>query len=516
MRRRIGRRMQVRRTETLDEYLEFFRQNAEEAQALFGDLLISVTTFFRDPVAFKRLSEIVIPQIFEAKDANAYDTIRVWVPGCATGEEAYSIAMLLLEEANRRDSSAEIQVFGSDLDVGALATAREGRYPLAIEADVSEERLRRFFVRESDHYQVTRELRDLMLFSRHSLLKDPPFSKLDLISCRNLLIYLDRELQQQVCATFHFALRPGGHLFIGPAETAENPPGLFQLVEREARIYQRSPATQNNIRLVQTLTVAPQRLEPLPTRPQMPFRSPNEAAAHREALEKLASPSVLVDEAGHILNLSETVGRFLQPPGGPPTNDLAEQAREELRFDLRACLHRAFATGEPVLSPPISVRFNGAERRVYFQVKPFSSDPNTPRRALVTFFEGELLGGEAESGARETHAPNMQLQQMQQELQATQAQLRTTREEYEAANEELRAANEELQSLNEEYRSTAEELETSKEELQSMNEELSTVNSELKNKLENVSRAHSDIQNLITAVDVGILFLDTSWISGCR
>ncbi len=499
--------MQVRRTQTLLEYLSVLRDNAEEAQALFADLLISVTTFFRDSGAFKRLTELVIPRLFEGKGAG--DQIRVWIAGCATGEEAYSIAMLLQEEAERREIRPEIQVFASDLDGAALAVAREGRYPLAIEADMVEERLRRFFTRESDHFLVRRELRDLVLFARHSLIKDPPFSRLDLVSCRNVLIYLDRDVQQQVCATLHFGLRPAGYLFLGPAENADSPPGLFRVIDREAHIYQRMPAAADQVRIMPA--VAPMHLpEPLPARPPASHhRAPSDAMTHREALERLAPPSILVDQSFRILNLSETAGRYIQPSGGALTNDVTEVAREEMRFELRAALNRVFAHGEAMLSAPIAVRFNGARRRVYFQVKPVQGDPSAARLALVLFFEGEAFGEEAAKAiAIEGRAPEEQIRELQSELQAAQSELRSSREQYEGANEELRAANEELQSINEEYRSTAEELETSKEELQSINEELQTVNGELKAKLESVSRAHSDIQNLMAATDVGILFLD--------
>ncbi len=237
VRRRIARRMQMQRAATLADYLVVLRDNGAEAQALFGDLLISVTTFFRDAAAFDRLAELVVPQLFEGKAAG--DPLRAWVPGCATGEDAYSIAMLLLEELGKRDVRCEIQVFASDLDEAALALARDGRYPIAIEADLTEERLKRFLIRENDHYRVTRDLRDVVLFARHSLLKDPPFSRADLISCRNVLIYLDRELQHEVCAVFHFALKPDGYLFLGSSENADNSPGMFRVVERESRIYQR-------------------------------------------------------------------------------------------------------------------------------------------------------------------------------------------------------------------------------------------------------------------------------------
>ncbi len=507
VRRRIARRMQVQRASTLQEYLRTLRESAEEAQALFADLLISVTTFFRDAAAFQKLAEIVIPKLFEEKGSS--HAIRVWVAGCATGEEAYSIAILLIEEADRHDFRPELQVFATDLDGAALAMAREGRYPLSIEADMSEERLRRFFTRDIDSYHVRRELRDVVLFAKHSLLKDPPFSRLDLVSCRNLLIYLDRDLQQQVCATIHFGMRAGGFLFLGSSENADSPAGMFNLIDRDARIYERLPSVGGGARVMQALATVGVVPEPLPDKLTIPFRAPVEALMHREALERAAPPSVVVDNSFRVVHLSENAGRYLQPSAGVLTNDITELAREELRFDLRAALHRAFAHGEPSLSAPIAVRFNGHQQRVYVQVRPLPSNPHESQSALVFFFEGEALNDNPVALDLEQRAPEEQIRELQQELQFTQSQLRTSREEYEGANEELRAANEELQSINEEYRSTGEELETSKEELQSINEELQTVNSELKAKLESVSRAHSDIQNLMAATDVGILFVDT-------
>ncbi len=506
VRRRIARRMQVQRAATMADYLALLHENAAEAHALLADLLISVTMFFRDTAAFDKLTTIVIPRLFEDKDAG--DSVRAWIPGCATGEEAYSIAILLLEAAARRDSPCTLQVFASDLDDAALMTAREGRYPRAIEADMAEDRLKRFFTRENDHYRVTRELRNTVLFSRHSLLNDPPFSRANLISCRNLLIYLDRQLQQQACAMFHFALNPSGYLFLGSSESADSPSGMFRAVDREARIYQRMPVPRE-VRVTPRLGPPHFGLEPLPARTQPPFRAAGQAHTHREALERLAPPSAIVDESYRVVHLSERAGRYLQPSGGTLINDITELGREELRFDLRAALRLAFERNEPSLSGTIAVRFDGAMRRVYLQAKPLSAEPNASRSAIVFFVEGEEIGEIAgDVGAIEDGAPGERIQQLQQELQFTQTQLRTSREEYEGANEELRVANEELQSVAEEHRSTAEELETSKEELQSINEELQTINAELKTKLEAVAHAHNDIQNLMAATDVGILFLD--------
>lgn len=510
--RRIARRLQVARIENPNEYYDYLRDTPEEAQALFGDLLISVTTFFRDSEAFDVLTKDVLPQLYQTKQAG--DSVRVWVPGCATGEEAYSISILLSEEAARQQKRLPIQVFGSDLDARSLAVAREGRYPAAIEADVSEERLRRYFQREGDQYHVRQELRDTVLFASHSLLKDPPFSRIDLISCRNLLIYLDRELQQQVCSTFHYALNPEGFLFLGSSETADNPPGLFRIVDRKARIYQTTVRLGEKPRLLPRLlgTMSVLREQASPTaRHPAPRTLLTEAAAHRHAIERLAPPSILVDSMHRVIHLSENAGRYLQPSGGPLSGDMVDLVRPELRFELQSALHRVFEHSEPILSLPIPVRFNGEAHRVLIQVKPIREDQEgQDQSALVLFIEGEAIESAAQEMSTSGGAVSDVVRRLTDELQLTQTRLRTTREESEAATEELRAANEELQSINEEYRSTSEELETSKEELQSINEELQTVNSELKLKLEAVSRAHSDLQNLMAATEFGTLFLDTS------
>jgi two-component system CheB/CheR fusion protein len=504
--RRLARRMQLNRQDHIKDYAVFLRENAEEIPALFADLLISVTTFFRDPSAFEALAERVIPQFFgEDRDG---EPIRVWVTGCATGEEAYSIAIILLEEAARRDFRPEIQIFATDLDAGALAAAREGRFPTAIEADVSEDRLRRFFSREGDHYRVRKEVRDLVVFAAHSMLKDPPFSRLDLVSCRNLLIYLERDLQNQLLSTLRYALKADCFLFLGSAETADGAPGLFRAIDREHRIYQALPQSDRAVPMLPRMSMAPTIETPPRVSSAQAQSGQRYGAAHREALETAAPPSILVDEDQRILHLSETAGRYLAPSAGPLTTAITQLARPELRLDIRSGLHRALEHNELSLSLPIPVQFNGAAHRVFVQVKPAPPTDDGRRRALVMFFEGGIV--DALTAVPESVPKNdAVMAQMQEELQLTRDRLRASREEYEAANEELRAANEELQSINEEYRSTAEELETSKEELQSMNEELQTLNSELKMKLEGVSRAHSDLQNLMAATEVGTLFLDT-------
>jgi two-component system, chemotaxis family, CheB/CheR fusion protein len=502
--RRIARRMQVAGQGELDDYVTYIRDHPEEMQALFGDLLISVTNFFRDPPCFMELAELVIPQLFEGREPG--NPIRVWIPGCATGEEAYSIAILLHEEAARRQARPELQIFATDLDLVALSAAREGSYPGSIAADISEERLKRFFTKEGDRYRIKREVRDTMLFTEHSLLKDAPFSHVDFISCRNVLIYLDRELQNQVCATFNYALVRDGYLFLGSSETVDTPGQLFRVVSREARLFQ---STGRASTLLPPLSrVLPRIRVPEPAVPTARMLSARQVFdEHRQTLENAAPPSILVDHRQHILHISDTAGRYLLAPAGVPTTDAADCVRPELRLEVRTALHRAFEQGDPSLSLPVSVKFNGKLRQVSINVRPLKGEQSGPV-ALVLFLEGGETGegasGERTSGGDES----AQIQRLTDELFATRSHLEASREQYGAATEDLRAANEELQSINEEYRSTAEELETSKEELQSMNEELQTLNNELKFKLEAMSQAHNDLQNLMSATDIGTLFLD--------
>ena len=502
--RRIARRMQVTRSDDLQGYYECLHANVDEAQSLLNDMLISVTTFFRDAEVFELLRTSIVPQLFSAKDPN--HQIRIWVPGCATGEEAYTIAILLLEEASQQQIRPPIQVFGSDLDTRALATAREGRYPTAIEVDVNQERLRRFFVREADHYRVRQDLRDIVLFANHSLLKDPPFSRIDLVSCRNVLIYLDHEVQDEVLKTLYYALNAGGYLLLGPSEAADRPQGLFRVIEQKARLYQSTAAPAEKAH------VPPQLLHMRGTelpikRARTPSVAMSEVAAHRRALEQAAPPSILVDASHQVLHLSENAGRYTQPIGGPLTGNILDLVRPEFRAELRSALHRAFDQHHPTLSLPILVTFNGAPHRVDLHVKPVSPQEGAEGTALVLFIEGEAVDPSLVSGSTGQET-DKNVRRLTEELELTQARMGTLREESNSANEELRASNEELQSINEEYRSTSEELETSKEELQSINEELTTVNTELKQRLEAVSRANSDLQNLMAVTEVGTLFLD--------
>jgi chemotaxis methyl-accepting protein methylase/predicted transcriptional regulator len=502
--RRVVRRMQLCRADTLDAYEAILRDSPDEARGLFNDLLISVTSFFRDPATFESLrTRIIEPLLDEGGEAG----LRIWVAGCATGEEAYSIVISFMEQAAQKSLLTPLQVFATDLDESALAVAREGRYPRSIEVNVSEARLRRFFVDEGTHYRIRKEVRDAVLFAPHSLLKDPPFTQLDLISCRNVLIYLDRALQQQIVSMFHYALKPHSHLLLGPAETPDGATDLFAPSDREARIYRARPLPTRPLPVLPQYVVSDQSMASV--RSARITRSTLQAssvALHAAALEAAAPPSALVDERYDLMHLSPTAGRFVLHSAGPPSINLSMIVRPELRLDLRAALAKAFDAGVTTITPGAVVRLDGETRRVAMHVKPAPSDGARATHVLVSFLEGAL----------ESHAPSdaetrtEEVRRLYLELKAAQDAVALSQSERDLSIEDLRAANEELQSLNEEYRSTAEELDTSKEELQSINEELQTVNNELKTKLDAVSVAHGDLQNLTAATEVGTMFLDAN------
>ncbi|MFW5660405.1 MAG: chemotaxis protein CheB [Oceanicaulis sp.] len=503
--RRVRRRMHVCGVTSLPAYARQLQERPGEADELFADLLISVTQFFRDPSAFDMLASAVIEPVFQDPPS---DGVRAWVVGCATGEEVYSLAMLILEEMDRREISVPVQIFATDLDDAALAFARAGRYPKSIEADVPPERLKRFFTRDNGHYRIRKEVRELVLFTSHSVLKDPPFVRLDLISCRNLLIYMERPLQKKLCQLFHYGLKPNAHLFLGNAETCDATPELFAAANREARIYRAKPNARTAMPVLSQVQGGYGEGMHAPATPQ---RSRSEPAApgglHAGALEAGAPPSVLVDEEHCVIHLSPKAGRFLLHSGGPFSGRIGDVVRPELRLDLKYALDRALGQDAPAITAPVPVAFNGHHNRVGLHVSKVDAADGHGAHALVVFLDGGPVDPDDsfESGAEDR--PD-EVRRLHAELKAANESLLASRADHESAIQDLRAANEELQSINEEYRSTSEELETSKEELQSMNEELQTVNAELKTKLESISSAHNDLRNLTAATEIGTLFLD--------
>ena len=497
MLRRIGRRMQVHGIAEIGEYAITVRDHPGEIKALLRDLLISVTNFFRDHDAFASV-EANLARLFTNKTLG--DHVRVWVAGCATGEEAYSVAILLREYANRLERPPAIQIFATDIDESAISLAREGRYTENITADVSPERLMLFFDQEQGIYRVKKNIRDIVMFAVHNLLRDPPFSKLDLVTCRNLLIYLDRDVQHQLLKLFHFVLRPDGMLLLGASEFADGVPDLFGPLDKHSRLFARhsTPRAKN---VLPMLSLAGQRVIARASAETL-LAVPAFGELHLRMLEQYAPPSVLVNQDYDIIHLSENAGQFLQFGGGQPSFNLLNVVHPDLRIELRTALFRAIQRGRGSETSRVSMRTDGTTRWINLVVRPAQNLQSTQAFVLVIFDES-VLG--------ETSAPEEQeplVRQLDQELQHIRIQLRATAEQSEISIEELRGSNQELQSINEELHSATEELETSKEELQSINEELGAVNQELKDKIDELSRVNSDLQNFLAATDIGTIFLD--------
>jgi len=503
--RRIERRLQVNQLRDLPTYRAFLHDHPAETRALLKDMLISVTNFFRDREAFDALEKEVIPALFEGKTGS--DQVRAWVAGCATGEEAYSIAMLLCEHAQEMSTPPEVQVFATDIDEDAIEFARAAMYPESIAADVPSSRLHRFFVKEGGGYRVQKSLRELVMFASHNLLKDPPFSRLDLAACRNLLIYLNRDIQRRVLEVFHFSLRPRGFLFLGSSESVDEAADAFVPVDKAHRIFLPQPHVRT-VAVIPTPDALPggPPHAPLYTVPQTQRRTGAFADLHQSLLEHYAPPSVVVNDHYEILHLSENAGRFLQFTGGEPSLNLMNVVNPELRLELRAGLFQALQSMKSV-STRATTHDDGKPSQVHVTIHPVS-DAAGARSYLLVLFDRQAPE-ERGDGAAESATERLPLMdQIEAELTSTKEQLRTTIEQYETQNEELKASNEELQAINEELRSATEELETSKEELQSINEELTTVNQELKNKIDETTSINNDLQNFIGSTEIGVMFVD--------
>jgi two-component system CheB/CheR fusion protein len=510
--RRIGRRISLLELESIDDYALLIRDTPEEATALLKDLLISVTNFFRDSSLFETLERDIIPRIVKGK--GIIEPVRVWIAGCATGEEAYSLAMLLAEHAFEMDEPPPIQIFATDIDEAAIAFAREGRYTLNDAADVSPERLRRFFVKEGDFYRVRREIREVILFAVHNVVKDPPFSRLDLVSCRNVLIYLNRTAQLRVLRIFHFALNAGAYLFLGSSESVDQASELFAAINKENRIFESRSVITSFSYPIPDVTPS-QQIGPLRHRQQNAEISALDRMAsvdlHQRLLEQYAPPSVLVNEEYDVVHMSDRAGSYLQIAGGEPSHNLLKIILPELRLELRTALYQATQQQAPVQTHPISIGFDGTAQTVQIDIRPVLRSEDPLRGFILIVFEQVAETGDAEETLPINVPADSIAYRLEEELIQLKTQLRISSEQYEVQNEELKASNEELQAMNEELRSAAEELETSKEELQSVNEELLTVNQELKVKIEEIGQSNNDLQNLINATEIGTVFLDRSF-----
>ena len=521
--RRIERRMAVQQIETLDNYVKYLQQTPPEVEALFRDLLIGVTNFFRDPEAFKVLEEQVIPKLFANKPASA--AVRVWSTGCSTGEEAYSLAILLVERMEVLKQSYTVQVFATDIDSRAIASARVGLFPASIAADLSPERLARFFTLEpgGQAYRIHKGIRDLLVFSEQDLIKDPPFSKIDLISCRNLLIYLDANLQKKLIPLFHYALNPTGILFLGSSEGVGEFDSLFSVLDRKAKLYQRKEDLLGVQRTTLSRFMAPVKAvdESLPGRgaqkAALPIKLPLRELMEQALLRHIAPASALVNAGGDIVYLHGRTGMYLEPTAGEAgIQNILKMAREGLRPALSTTLHHAVATQTTSNAINLRVKTNGHYTQVNVSVHPVATAgagaPDAPLYLVMLADAPERaeVAVVAPNGSQTDKAPDAQarIDALTQELRAKDEYLQSTHEELESSNEELKSSNEEMQSVNEELQSTNEELETSKEELQSVNEELATVNSELQTKVIDLSRANNDMNNLLAGTGVGTVFVD--------
>ncbi len=497
--RRIERRMQVNGMPDLPSYRRLLDSEPRETPALLQDMLISVTNFFRDPDAFDLLKRS-IQQFLRERQAN--EPFRAWVAGCASGEEAYSIAILLREVLGAH--GVPVQLFASDIDERAVAAARTGVFPASIGGDVEPERLRDFFLTEAGGLRIAKSVRDTVVFSVHNVLSDPPFTRMDLICCRNLLIYLDRVAQLQVLQSFHFSLKAGGLLFLGSSETADVADTLFDEVDKTHRIYRASHQTQR----ARPLPPLPSRIADLPVPPPRtasasPPKPPLELL-HERIVRNYSPPTVLVDADDTVLHVSHRASHLLRLPEGVPSNKLLALARPELRAELRAALSRAAETGFTVASPSVRLTINGVPSTVVMTVRPAVDE--TPKGLMLVVFDEarESMGLPAEG----MDGRDPVIESLESELLLTQERLRNMLGESTASTEELRASNEELQTINEELRSTTEELETSREELQAVNEELTTVNSELTLRMEDSSKLSDDLQNLMNSAEIGTVFVD--------
>ena len=508
-RRRIERRMAVHQISRISEYVHYLQENPVEIRMLFKDMLITVTNFFRDPKAFDALNDKVIKNLLKSRKDG--EGIRVWVPGCATGEEAYSIAILFAEAAKGSNRYFDIQVFATDIDSDAITHARAGVYPSSIAADVSQERLKQFFIKEENTYCVKKSIREMVVFAVQNLIKDAPFSKLDLVCCRNVLIYMDSTLQKKILPLFHFTLKPGGYLFLGTSETIGDSADIFSPVDTKWKIFTRKYMVTGKA-VKHPVEFLCDRTKDTGTH----YKATSTAAinirkiAEKTILQNYAPPAVLINDKYEIVYFHGNTEKYLILPKGEPTFDVLKMVRQELRISLSNLLSKAQREKDVITSGGFKIKHGGHVETVNITICPVL-EPAVENGFMMIMFE--TVSGELEKEAKkkknsadENDTPRIKA--LEQELASTKEYLQTTIEELETSNEELKSTNEELQSTNEELQSTNEELETSREELRSTNEELLTVNSELNDKIRQLCNANDDLNNIMSSTDIATLFLD--------
>ena len=509
--RRIERRMNIHQISQIGRYVRFLQENPNELDLLFKELLIGVTNFFRDPDAFKKLQEEALPALLKGK--GKHGTIRVWIPGCSTGEEAYSVAIAIAEciDQSKLTGLVKTQIFATDIDKEAVDRARQGLYLPTIATDVSPERLQRYFMKDDHGYRVAKQIREMIVFAPQNLIMDPPFTKLDLLCCRNLLIYFTGELQKKLLPLFHYTLNPGGILFLGSSETIGGFQDLFHSIDSKWKIFQRreSPAAMTGlVDMPSTLMPQEQGTKKAVPKQQLELGASMAELSRHMLLERFVPPSVLVNETGDILYIQGKTGRYLEPASGEAAMNIFSMAKEGLRLELGSLIRKALLQRREIARDGLRVQVNGGYQPVRVVVRPISGRSYMRGMVLVSF-EEEVPKTTVAKSVKES-GKQKAVSELMRELKYTKEQLQTTVEEMETSQEELKSANEELQSTNEELQSTNEELTTSKEELQSLNEELITVNSELQQKIEDVSQTNNDMKNLLNSTDIATVFVDNS------
>ena len=510
--RRIDRRMVLNQIKNHETYIRFLRETPEEIDTLFRELLIGVTAFFRDPEAFDALKTLVLLE--ELKKAPQDSTFRVWTPGCATGEEAYSLAMVIQECIDQVSKRINVQLFGTDIDNRAIEKAREGFFPANAVADIGQERLTRFFFKDGEGYRVRKTIRDCIVFSMQDVLRDPPFSHLNLLCCRNLMIYLNTEAQRKLTPLFHYTLNPGGALMLGTSESIGGFTNLFKTVSGNWKIYRRLEVPESLRRQIvfpsgkamgaQERTAAPEAI----AAPGFNIGR----VLEKLVSEQYAPTSILVDKDGSIVHILGRTGKYLEQASGPFTRRILDLARPGLRIELAAAMRKAVSSGTPASRKNIRVKTNGGTQTVHCHVNPLKSPKELAGHLLVVFKDVEARRSDPDpeetSDAAPSDSQDTRLEELENELRYTRETHQSTIEELESTNEELQSANEELQSTNEELQSANEELVSSKEELQSLNEELQTVNAELQGKVDELSSAHDDFRNLLNNTSIATIFVD--------
>lgn len=504
--RRTQRRMSLRSVESFDAYARLVREDEKEAASLFRDLMITVSGFFRDEEAWRELERTVIDPLIAKRESG--EEIRVWSAGCATGEEAYTIGMLLVERTEAAGKRIRPRIFATDVS-DSLDAARAGVYAEPATSRLSPERLERFFIRRESSYEVTPQLRELIVFARHNVISDPPFSRLDLVCCRNLLIYIEPESQRRVLWNLNFALRDGGALFLGSAETVGMETDLFEPISAKWRIFRSRRVARAGRFDFSRFTVTDQRpYAHAARRPARPIRDEYIGLAHRVLLDRYAPPSVVVDAGHQVLVYHGDTSRYLAQPGGEPTRDVLSLVAPGLRPSLRHAIDEALGEKRPSVSASGYVKEDGVRRGVTLTVCPIGAPQDEPRLLLISFEEPEAPTPAPEREPESGGGPSQTVDQLEEELRLTRADLRVVSEQYDRLVEDYSTSNEEMLSINEELQSANEELETSKEELQSLNEELNTLNSELRSKVEAVEQTNNDLNNLLASTEIATLFLD--------